>query len=185
MILQRMKDGDTAKLFTRDSRSDTIKATIYPRLLAEFAKDPVNSRSVPGNETVSIAYRVRAPKFILVKSRMAVLKDFKEKNPECSYSFSLLNREWPQNVVTPTSRDLDRNVCPIHSNARRLESALKKNKLLEQVPSSCRLMCSLVMCQKEGVELLDALTWDVKCVKGVKVVLSMRQRFLLRRETNK
>ena len=162
-----MKSGDTEKLFTRDTRSDAIKATIYPKLLAEFAKDPVNSKSVPGKDTVSIAYNVRAPKYILVKPRHAVLKAFKERNPVCKYSLRVLNREWPQNVVTPTSRDLDRNVCPIHSNARRLETALKKQGLLQQVPSSCRLMCSAAMCQKDGVEPLEPLTWDIQCVKGV------------------
>ena len=166
MILEHMKSGDTEKLFTRDTRSDAIKASEYPKLLAGFAKDPENSRAVPGNDTVSVGYKVRAPKFILIKSRVTVMKAFKEKYPDCKFSLRVLNREWPQNVVTPTSRDLDRNVCPIHSNARRLETALRKQGLLQQVPSSCRLMCSQAMCQKEGVQPLDPLTWDPKCVKG-------------------
>ena len=154
------------KLFKREIKGDSIKVSPYPRLLAEFAKDPVNSRSVPGKETISISYKVRAPKFLLIKPRISILKEFKERNPECKFSLSVLNREWPQNVVTPTSRDMDRNICPIHSNARRIEVVLKKYELIQDVPASCCLMSSLIICQKETVTPLDPLTWGYKCVMG-------------------
>ena len=45
---------------------------------------------------------------------VAVLKEFKEQNPECKFSLRILNCEWPQNVVTPTSRDMNLNDFPIH-----------------------------------------------------------------------
>ena len=153
MIL--IKDGDIHKLLKREIKGDSIKISPYPRLLAEFAKDPANSRSVPGKETISISYKVLSPKFLLVKPRISVLKEFKERNPECKFSLSVLNREWPQNVVTPTSRDMDHNICPIHSNAWRIEVVLNKHELIQNVPASCHLMFSLIRCQKETVTPLE------------------------------
>ena len=93
MILQKIEDGDIDKLFKREIKGDSIKLSPYPRLLAEFAKDPANSRSVPGKETISISYNVYAPKFLLIKPRITVIKGFKEKNPECKFSLSVLNHE--------------------------------------------------------------------------------------------
>ena len=78
-----------------------------------------------------------------------------------------MNREWPQNVVTPSTRDLNRNVCPIHSNARRIEKCLKKHGLLADTPSSCRLMSAQRMCQKVGVNAIDPLSWKKECVYGL------------------
>ena len=162
-ILYHIQEGTTESLLVRDSRKDFIKATEWPMKLAQFVKQPENSRACP-SETVSIAYRVRVQKYILNKKRGDVIEDFKQKNPECKFSKQILNREWPQNVVTPSTRDLNRNVCPIHSNARRIEKCLKKHGLLADTPSSCRLMSAQRMCQKVGVNAIDPLSWKKECV---------------------
>ena len=131
-ILQAIKDGNTKSLLKRDMRKDAIKCTDWPEKLAEFAKEPTYSRASP-YETVSIGWKVRAPKFILNMKRQDVLKSFKNQHPDCNFSISVLNREWPQNVVTPSDRDNMRNVCEIHSNARRMEKCLRKNGLLKGI----------------------------------------------------
>ena len=103
-------------------------------------------------------------KYILNKKRGDVIEDFKQKNPECKFSKQILNREWPQNVVTPSTRDLNRNVCPIHSNARRIEKCLKKHGLLADTPSSCRLMSAQRIGQKYRVNAIFPLSWKKKWV---------------------
>ena len=167
-ILLAIKTNTTEKLFERGRRRDCIKLTQYPDLLSEFAKQPQNSRRVPGNETVSIGYKQRAPKFILCKPRRVVLEEFLEANPSCHFSQRTLSREWPQNVRAATSRDLDRNVCGLHSNMRRLEKALKKHLGADlPIPSSCRLMSTLVMCRPDHIDPLEPTTWELSCAKGL------------------
>ena len=124
-ILQSIKSGTTDALLKRDRRKDSIHCSDWPEKLADFAKQPTYSRASP-SDTVSIGWKVRAPKYTLNMKRQDVLIDFKKENPDCIFSLSLLNREWPQNVLTPTARDLQRNVCEMHSNARRMERCLRK-----------------------------------------------------------
>ena len=166
-ILSALKNNTTDSLFQRGRRKDCIKLTPFPNLLSEWAKNPDNSRRVPGNETVSIGYRQRAPKIVLLKPRRVVIEEFLEANPTCHFTQRTLNREWPQNVRAATSRDLDRNVCGLHSNMRRMERALKKHLGSDIIiPSSCRLMASLVMCREGEIDPLEPTTWHEDCVKG-------------------
>ena len=162
-ILKAIEEGKEESLFERATRKDAIKASEWPQRLAEFAKLPSNSRGCPGKETISIAYGVRVPKYLLVKKKKDVLQSFLTINEGCTFGAKTLDREWPQNVVTPTSRDLQRNVCPIHANARRLQTCLKKN-LDVDIPTSVRLMCASSICVKPGCDVLDPLTWDANCV---------------------
>ena len=76
----------------------------------------MKSTAVPGEEQVSVRYGVRLPKYILLHTRKDIAEAFKKENPECDYSVSTITREFPQNAVTATTRDLERNTCPVHAN---------------------------------------------------------------------
>ena len=75
-------------------------------------------------------------------------------------------REYPQNVVTPTTRDLERNTCPVHVNARRLIKSLHNVGVALDISVSCRHMVAGTMCHSETFDRLDPLTWEEKCVYG-------------------
>ena len=165
MILKCMNDGTTDKLFERTTRRDAIKGTHFPQLLKEFAMLPENSRSCP-DETISINYGTRADKYLLNKPRLEVIKNFQLMNPDCPYSQRVLLREWPRQIVTPSDRDLQRNVCPTHSNARRLERAINKHLGLDTIPTSVRMICTMTMCPSDCVNPLDPLTWQEECAMG-------------------
>ena len=162
-ILLAIKQNTTEDLFHRATRHDCIKQTDFPELLSQWAKAPDNSRPVPGNETVSVSYGRRLPKFVLLKPREMVIAEFLEAHPQCPFSRSTLNREWPQQIKSATSRDLDRNVCTIHSNMRRMQRALAKH-LGPDLPTSCRLLCGLVMCDRDDIDILKPATWHRECV---------------------
>ena len=166
-ILNAIKEGDTEKLFRRNTRKDCIKTTEFPDLLKDWAKNVKNSRPCPGNESVSVGYGKRAPKFILVKPRKTVIKEFLEAHPACPYSSRTLTREWPQNVKAATNRDFDRNVCTVHSNMRRKQKALAKHiPAGQKLPLSCRLMAGMIMCHSNEIDILDPVTWKEDCVHG-------------------
>ena len=79
-------------------------------------------------------------------------------------------REFPQNAVTPTTRDLERNTCPVHANARRLNNAINrgiKKSVTDTSPSSCRDLVCLSMCKSENIIPSDRLSWNKDCVNGV------------------
>ena len=116
-VLQAIEDNEVEKLYNRAQRADAIKTTQWPQLLSDFAKDPRNSRTCPGQERVRVAFKVYAPKYLLRRPREVVIKAFLQNHPDCEYSHSILNREFPTNVITGSARDLARNCCPIHSNA--------------------------------------------------------------------
>ena len=162
-VILAIKDNKVDKLFTRETRKDAIKATDWPETLKEFVYKPENSRAVPGMDTVSIRYGVRMPKYIALRAREEILRDFCAEYPDCPFSTNILNREWPQNVKTLTIRDFDRNCCPVHSNCRRMSNELRKKGLLKDIPNSCRAMSGLVLCHGESFSVLDQLTWNEDC----------------------
>ena len=162
-VLSAIKEDKVDQLFKRETRKDAIKVTDWPELLKEFVYRPDNSRAVPGTDTVSIRYGVRMPKYILLRSRDDVLKNFQSEYPNCPFSTKILIREWPQNVKLPTTRDFDRNCCPVHSNARRMSTALRKMGILTDIPDSCRAMSGLVLCRGPSFSVLDQLTWSEDC----------------------
>ena len=49
-------------------------------------------------------------------------------------------KEYPQNVVTPTTRDLEPNTCPVHANARRLIKSLHNAVVALGISVPCRHM---------------------------------------------
>ena len=129
---------------------------------------PENSWPVPGKEQVSFRYGVSHPKYLLLKSKNEIASAFKQLHSDCNFSKSTIMREFPQYAVSPTSRDLERNTCPVHANARRLIKAINNKLRLSQVasnlPSSCRELVLLILC-KSSVVTSDPLTWPVACIK--------------------
>ena len=168
-ILVSIENGTENDLFTNNRRCTSIHASEWPSKLTKFVLLPENSRAVPGQDSVSIRYGVRHPKYILLKSRVDIAKKFKEENPDCSFSISTLMREFPQYAVTPTSRDLERNTCPTHANARRLikvlNNKLHHKKIAQKLPSSCRAFALSLLCHSP-VATIDPLTWNADCVNG-------------------
>lgn len=165
-VLQAISEGTEEELLKRNIRCDSIKATEWPSKIVEYVFQPENTRAMPGQDTVSVRYGVRRPKYLLLKARRQIAESFKEQNPECPFSVSTIMREFPQNAVTPTSRDLERNTCPVHANARRMIRALHKAGVAKDISTSCRMMASESMCQTDRRDPADPLTWDEDCVFG-------------------
>ena len=165
-VLKAVKTGSEADLLKRNVKRDSIKATQWPHKIAEFVFRPENSRSVPGQDTVSVRYGVRRPKHILLKSRRDIAANFKTANPDCPFSVSVVMREFPQNAVTPTTRDLQRNTCPVHANARRLINCLHKNGVAKNISTSCRDIAAESMCKADHIDPKNPLTWEERCVFG-------------------
>ena len=153
----------------RKERFDSIHVTEWPSKISEFVFRPENSRATPGQDTVSVSYGVRKPKYILLHSRTKIAQDFKNANPECKFSISTIKREFPPNAITPTTRDNERNTCPTHANVRRIVRALnnifRKNNV-DLLPSSCRELCTKVMCLSASVSSEEPISWVESCVLG-------------------
>ena len=124
-VLNAINSGTEAKLRAlRKERSDSIHASEWPTKIAEFVFRPENSRATPGQDTVSVSYGVRKPKYIWLHSRNKIAYDFKAANPDCKFTISTIKREFPPNAITATSRDNERNTCPVHANICRIVRAL-------------------------------------------------------------
>ena len=168
-VLLHIKEGREEELLKRRTRVDAIKCTEWPALIKTFVFLPENTRSVPGQQKVSVRYGVCLPKYILLRSRESIASGFKEKNPECEFKISTIIREFPQNAVTPTSRDAERNTCPTHANVRRLVTRI--NRILRKkgfsdstFPKSCRVLATKIMCPSPVVSPTEPTSWVVKCV---------------------
>ena len=101
-----------------------------------------------------------------MKSKQEISIQFKEENPDCEFSVSTIIREFPQFAVTPTTRDLERNTCPTHANARRLIKVinvkLQKNNM-PSLPTSCRAFVGDTLC-KGPLITEDPKTWSIECL---------------------
>ena len=163
--LQAIEKGNEQELFKCEKRRDSLLATDWPDKLEEFVIQPENSRAVPGKEQVSIRYGKRHTKFLLLKAKYEIVKEFKKINPDCPFGPSTLLREFPPYAVSPTSRDIQRNACPYHANARHLVLAINnilKTWKCETLPSSCRELVMKHMCNSEFSDI-DPLTWNPAC----------------------
>lgn len=124
--------------------------TEWPNKIPEFVCCPENTRAAPREESVSIRYGVRKQKHILLRSRDNIAMDFKREHSECEFGLSVIKQEFPQNAVTATTRDSERNTCPTHANIRRVVKVINTilchhyNKL-PPLQYSCREHCSQVM----------------------------------------
>ena len=119
-VLDAIASGTENGLLKRNLRCDSIKATHWPNEISSFVLGPENSCAVPGHEGVSVRYGVRRPKYVLLDSKGNIAQHFKEANPDCPFSTSLIAREFPQNAVSASKRERERNTCPYHANARRI-----------------------------------------------------------------
>ena len=164
-VLLAIKNGTVEELLVRNTRCDSIHAnTLWTDRIVEFVLRPDNSRACPGQEKVSIKYGVRRPKFLLRRSRHAIATAFLTEYPDCPFRASTIIREFPQNAVTATARDRQRNSCPYHCNARRLINALHKADIATNVSSSCRGMVWSTMCNDETIDHDDPTQWNADCV---------------------
>ena len=126
-ILEAIQEGKNVEdLFTKKTRKDAAVVTDVSQRLKDFLANPEHSHTLPGHETVSVAYGCRKPKFLLKKSKFELLDIFKRNNLDIKFSNRVLLRQWPANFVPPTHRDEERNVCPLHSNFRRCLDGLRK-----------------------------------------------------------
>ena len=105
-IASRTENG----LLIRNLRCDSIKATHWPNEISSFVLGPENSRAVPGQEGVSVRYRVRHPKYVLLDSKGNIALRFKEANPDCPFSTSLIAREFPHNSVSTSKREGEKHM---------------------------------------------------------------------------
>ena len=165
-VLTAVSNNNTEDLFKKKTRSNSISDTDIPDRLTEFLTNAEHSRALPGNESVSVAYGRRMPKFLLKKSKIELAEAFKKENPDVTFSTRLLLREWPANFVPPSSKDQERNVCPLHSNLRRVFDGLRKVGAAGNLPKSVRAMCSLTICQDHPFDPLVPLSWPPQCALG-------------------
>ena len=162
--MDAIESGTEETLFHQNLRNDSIKFTPWMDKIKEFVLSSDNSRPVPGKASVSIKYGVRREKYILQRTKHAIAKAFKEQYPDCPFEASVLIREFPQNAVTPTSRDMERNTCPTHANVRRLVKALHKIGVAKEIPVSCREMVWCIMCHDTpGINVHDPVSYRREC----------------------
>ena len=111
-VLTALKSEEDDQLrVLRKERFDSIHVSEWPSKITEFVFRPENSRATPGQDTVSVSYGVRRPKYLLLHSRNKIANDFKTAYPDCKFSVSKIKREFPPNAITPTTRDNERNKC--------------------------------------------------------------------------
>ena len=67
-VLYAIAENDEKSLYQRKMKNNAIKATPWPELISKFVLNESNSRSVPGQEQVSVSYGFRLPKYILLHS---------------------------------------------------------------------------------------------------------------------
>ena len=167
-VLQALKDGKEQSLFIKNIRCDSVLATDWPAKLEQFVLQPENSRAVPGQDSISIRYGQRVPKYLLLKSKEEISRNFKEAFPDCKFTVSTLKREFPPYAVQPTTRDVERNSCPIHSNIRRLVKGINKELRKDKkttLSTSCKQLSLDSMCKK-GSPTIDPLSWHEDCATG-------------------
>ena len=77
-----------------------------------------------------------------------------------------LFNQYCRNFVTPTPRDLQRNVCPHHSNLRHLLTALHSKQAAQTISKSCRGVAFATMCPSPDTDPMNPLTWNKVCAMG-------------------
>ena len=147
----------------RKPRKDATRLSGVSERLTVFLSNPEHTRALPGHNTVSVAYGCRKQKFLLKKSKDELLTVFKEENPDVSISKKVLLRDWPANFVPPTSKDEERNVCPLHSNFRRCLDGLRKVGAATNLPKSVRAICAMCLCDSPDTLHLDPSSWPQAC----------------------
>ena len=165
-VLDSVANGEEENLTTRSKRRNSVKESGTLRLLEDFLSRPENSRASHW-ETVSVSYGKHCPKYLLKKSKKAVLNDFLQENPCIAFKRSVLLREFPGNFVRASDRDRARNACPICANFRRRLIKLQSVGVGRNFVLSTRAVCTENMCPGESVILEDPTTWQLPCVDGV------------------
>ena len=165
-VLTAVKRGKEVDLYKRKPKRNSLRGTEVMVDLVEFLQQERNSRPCPG-QTVSVAYHVRRDKYLLLDSKHRLASLFLKEHPQYQYKSRAILHAWPKNFKTPSARDRRRNVCPIHSNFERLHHSLVSRGIACNIALSCRAACSLAMCDRDGVESQNPLTWNYDCAMGV------------------
>jgi hypothetical protein len=114
---------------------------------------------MPGETKVSVKYAIHMEKYILLKSRDEIATAFKALQPDCPFKISVLKREFPPNAVRSTSRDFERNTCPLHANACCFVHMLHSKHAALNVPIACRKIAAMSLCSHHpGFYTLDPKT---------------------------
>ena len=98
-VLKAVDFPDMVDKVFKKMRRDSIQSTDISQRLLEFLSNAEHSRAVPGHETVSVAYGVRKPKFLLSKTKHELLSIFKKENSDISFSIRVLLREWAAHLI--------------------------------------------------------------------------------------
>ena len=94
-VLEAVRNGDQLKLFTRERRRDSIIGSGILERFRDFISQPEQSRECPGT-TISVAYKKREPKHLLIKSKPALCQEFLSLNEDIRVKKSVLMRDFPR-----------------------------------------------------------------------------------------
>jgi hypothetical protein len=162
-IIHAVLEDDVKNLFKFKARTAGIKGTEWLEKFHSFAFQPENARSMPGFESISVAYGKRLPKFLAQDSKKNIVKRFQVESG-CPFGKRVLIREFPANIVILSNRDVERNACPVHANFRRKIQAAQKYGLIQDPQSSCRVIVSNFMC--DSPDPFNPKSWKKECGLG-------------------
>jgi hypothetical protein len=162
-IIHAVLEDDVENCFKFKARTAGIKGTEWLEKFQLFAFQPENARSVPGFESVSVAYGKSLPKFFAQDSKKIIVKKFQVESG-CPFGKRVLMREFPANIVIPSNRDVERNACPVHADFRQKIQAAQKYGLIQDPQSSCRVIVSNFMC--DSPDPFNPKLWKKECGLG-------------------
>ena len=90
-----VKAGEKDKLFSKERRRDSIIGSGVLSRFTHFLSQPEQSRECPGT-TISVAYKRREQKHLLLKSKLIICQEFLAQNPDISDKKSVLMRDFPR-----------------------------------------------------------------------------------------
>ena len=102
-VITAVRNGQENHLYARNRRRDSIQGSGVLARFEEFLRDQQNSRAVLG-QFVSVAYKVRKPKYLLLKSKATLIVELLEQNEDINCHCKVLLRDWPRNFKTLSSR---------------------------------------------------------------------------------
>ena len=136
-VLSAMKDGRLEDIKKRAKKRTAISEGVWPDRVREALQLQRNTRMVPGNRTVSMAYGVRRPLIHMRRSKIAMLKELREQyEHEGPPSVSTLLTLIPANYKHPGEKDRECNCCVQHCNLWHCGKALRP--LVPSLPVSSR-----------------------------------------------
>ena len=96
-VIKAVEEGEQKQLFTRERRRDSIIGSGILDRFTMFISQPEQSRECPG-ATISVAYKKRETKHLLLKSKPVICQEFLAENEDISVKKSVLMRDFPRLV---------------------------------------------------------------------------------------